>query len=1264
MRGLTILASFYVVFATSALLQAEFIISEFLAKNSGTLITDEDGFPADWIEIHNPDPFPASLTGYSLTDDSDNLRKWIFPDVTIPANGYLRVFATSKDRTANTSLLHTNFQLNSSGEFLALVTPDGTTIADSFAPAYPPQFQDISYGLGKGGFLLDTTFVPVSSPITYFVPSSDIGDSWQLPSFDDSSWTNATSAVGFGYNGQVGAFIGENGDTRSVMFSQNTSIYLRFPFEITDLNGVGSMQLKVKADDGFVAYLNGEEVAKFNSPETLTFNSRAPGAEEVDAGEDFLNFIIDTSNNLVVGENILAIHGLNRNITNNDFILISELVGTQQDSSNTTTRGYFATPSLNLPNGAPALPPPAEVSFDVTSQAFTNSLEVCLSHPDPNTTIHYTIDGSLPNPLSPTYSSPLTFEGSTQLRARAYLSGAIDGPSRSEAYLKIDKSQAGFSSDLPIVLISTFNNGEPPETNSNERKANFMLIYEPDPITGRATLSGTPHIATRGGFRKRGASSANSPKFSLNYESWDENDQDKDIKPLNFAPESDWIFNARFSFDLSLIRNPFMYDLSNQIGRWAVKTRFVELFSDNLSDTVAANDYFGVYSMMERIETDNNRLDIPKLDPWENSPEEITGGYIFQNDRADMGDPTFIVPGFMKSLIHTSPGPFDITTLQKDYLTNQATQTTEALQANDGIHPTTGLHFTDYLDVNSFIDNFWLNILAMDPDWGRFSQYFHQDRGGKIKAGPVWDYDRALGSRDGRDDFPARWEGVSSSVSFTWYDSKHEWFGLLFGFGPSEEVENLANPYLISERPDVFQQLVDRWYELRAAQFSQANMEATIDVLASEIEEAQIRNFARWPTLNPGLFLNNSFSEEGTALWEREVSHLKGWLKARSEWIDSQFIAPPTFSHLGGVVAENTPLTMTASEGLIYFTTDGSDPRAPGGAPSMTAIMATQTTITETTKVIARSLNGQEWGAPTIATFVINAEPANSSNLVISEIMYDPLPPTPNEEMAGYTSDDDFEYLEIHNPTNLTVNLSEVTFIDGFNFSFTDSAINELLPDGRALIVANRSAFLTRYGSDLLGFIAGEFQNDTGLSGSGERIAIAGGDGLITDFTYDNNSPWPLSPDNKGPSLVYISGDPSQGTNWRSSLTTHGAPGSSDSLTFTGDTAADQDQDGFNAFAEYALGTDDSVPNSEILTAEIDSQGRYTLTYPRQLAADQAEVILQTSSDMNHWFPAINSLEIISETLNPDGTLTTTYRNDSNTQETPKLFARLLISER
>ncbi|MDC0305533.1 hypothetical protein OAL22_01115, partial [bacterium] len=65
--------------------RAEFLINEFLAENTGTSFNDEDGFPADWIEIHNPGP-AASINGYHLTDDPTNLTKWTFPNVTIPAN--------------------------------------------------------------------------------------------------------------------------------------------------------------------------------------------------------------------------------------------------------------------------------------------------------------------------------------------------------------------------------------------------------------------------------------------------------------------------------------------------------------------------------------------------------------------------------------------------------------------------------------------------------------------------------------------------------------------------------------------------------------------------------------------------------------------------------------------------------------------------------------------------------------------------------------------------------------------------------------------------------------------------------------------------------------------------------------------------------------------------------------------------------------------------------------------------------------------------
>ena len=101
---------------TASSSRAEFGISEILADNSGTTLSDEDGFPADWIEIQNPDPAGASINGYYLTDDPNVLNKWMLPDVTIGANGYLLVFATGKDRALAGSELHTNFALGAGGD--------------------------------------------------------------------------------------------------------------------------------------------------------------------------------------------------------------------------------------------------------------------------------------------------------------------------------------------------------------------------------------------------------------------------------------------------------------------------------------------------------------------------------------------------------------------------------------------------------------------------------------------------------------------------------------------------------------------------------------------------------------------------------------------------------------------------------------------------------------------------------------------------------------------------------------------------------------------------------------------------------------------------------------------------------------------------------------------------------------------------------------------------------------------------------------------
>jgi Ca2+-binding RTX toxin-like protein len=122
------------------------IINEFLASNDNTN-ADADGDSSDWIEIYNPNATPINLDGYYLTDKSANLTKWTFPNVSRAGNGYLLVWASEKDRADPAGPLHTNFKLADEGEYLALVAPDGVTIASDFGAAFPPQSEDVSYGV-------------------------------------------------------------------------------------------------------------------------------------------------------------------------------------------------------------------------------------------------------------------------------------------------------------------------------------------------------------------------------------------------------------------------------------------------------------------------------------------------------------------------------------------------------------------------------------------------------------------------------------------------------------------------------------------------------------------------------------------------------------------------------------------------------------------------------------------------------------------------------------------------------------------------------------------------------------------------------------------------------------------------------------------------------------------------------------------------------------------------------------------------------------
>ena len=130
--------------AAAAPARADFVLTEFMASNNRTL-NDDFGESPDWIEIHNPSPRAASLAGWHLTDRSGQSALWSFPDLDVPAGGYLVVFTSGRDRRDPHAPLHTNFALAAAGEYLALVRPDGSA-ATEFAPRFPPQATDVAFG--------------------------------------------------------------------------------------------------------------------------------------------------------------------------------------------------------------------------------------------------------------------------------------------------------------------------------------------------------------------------------------------------------------------------------------------------------------------------------------------------------------------------------------------------------------------------------------------------------------------------------------------------------------------------------------------------------------------------------------------------------------------------------------------------------------------------------------------------------------------------------------------------------------------------------------------------------------------------------------------------------------------------------------------------------------------------------------------------------------------------------------------------------------
>jgi hypothetical protein len=360
------------------------VISEFLALNgskqpltAGELL-DEDGDSSDWLELYNPTDAPVDLQGWYLTDDPNDLTRWELPAVALDPGQCRMVFASGKNRDNPQGPLHTNFQLAGGEGFLALVRPDGRTIAHAYD--YPPQAGDIAYGLGGGSeTTVAVVLVPESAPAQALIPSDGaLGQSWTAADFTPVGWLEGQTGVGYGakYASYLGLDV-------AAMRNKNATVYIRIPFTLSNPADLEGLELQMRYDDGFVAYLNGYRLAaSASAPAQPQWYSDVPVKHEADNVETFA-LSDDAARHLQIGTNVLAVQGLNGGTDSSDLLILPRLTANRAQTVDfeSAVEGYLPTPTPGrhngpvIPNLGPAIravtenPPPPTAGQDLVVTA-------------------------------------------------------------------------------------------------------------------------------------------------------------------------------------------------------------------------------------------------------------------------------------------------------------------------------------------------------------------------------------------------------------------------------------------------------------------------------------------------------------------------------------------------------------------------------------------------------------------------------------------------------------------------------------------------------------------------------------------------------------------------------------------------------------------------------------------------------------------------------------------------------------------------------
>ncbi len=401
-------------------------------------------------------------------------------------------------------------------------------------------------------------------------------------------------------------------------------------------------------------------------------------------------------------------------------------------------------------------------------------------------------------------------------------------------------------SNLPIVVIET--DGGVPIPDEPRVYGTMKIIWHQDGSRNYLTDINNPQFLNYDGrisIETRGSTSQTIEKKPYGLTTLLPDDvSNNNVSILGMPEENDWILN-NLAFDKTCMRDVLSYELYELMGNYATRRRYCEV--------IVNGDYRGLYVFLEKIKVDKNRVNIEKMDESCNAFPEVTGGYITKADKTTGGDPVaWTMVGNYSwaevTYIHHYPKPQLITDAQHEYIKSVFFDFDEAAVAHDESLVT---GYPSIIDIPSFIDYMLITEYISNPDGYVHSTFFHKERNGKLRAGPLWDSNFALGFDE--------WGITSEYDVWQFHDNSNEgsrfWYGLF-------------------NSPTYRCYLAKRWEELTQPG-QPLNVEFVnnrIDEIETEIAEGIYHDRQRW-----------------NLLWghSTEVEGMKNWIQLRADWISS-----------------------------------------------------------------------------------------------------------------------------------------------------------------------------------------------------------------------------------------------------------------------------------------------------------------------------------------------------------------------------------------